>query len=309
MTIQMLLLDHVHTVGLGADPILPGVNNLKPNDFVYFCGLIIALLTQMLVIYDLFVNYSICSQFFIWSKWKDVQYLVKRFSLKATTTAIIDYYYWQVALTFFFIELFFCIICYYFFNKTLLFLSVFIWTISFLFSFFSVTAINFYIRSKEDLMVALRIRDGKMFLLEKEIETLIIQWRIEEMEKNKENFDESMVTKRVEEYRDVKMKVIDEILNTKNTFLLDTLNNVDFQYEGTPYEWIWTPTHLNFINISLYFYYLYVCCQDSIFLYNILYPLFGYPYAFDPSTSSVLENSENYNLSFKILLNAIFFGF
>ena len=309
---KLFILDYTHTVGLGCDVSIPNISTMNPNSYTYFCGLIIALLIQCLVIYDYFFNYTICSQFFVWSKWKDVQFVVNKYSLKPTTSIIIDKYYWPTVLPILLFESSFCFIGHYFFNKSFLYLSIFIWTISFLLSFFSITFINFYIRDKEDLMVALRIREGKILLLEKEIENSTMQWRTEEMEKHKENYDESILLKRVEDYRTIKMRVIDEILNTKNTFLIDTLQNIDFQYEGTPFEWFLTPTHQNSVNICLYFYYLYICCQDSVYLYNLLYnSLFDYPPIGDAyiDQNNILLNSQYGGILWKIVENSIFWGF
>lgn len=271
LTLHLHLLDFTQTVGFGSGPTrLNLIQN--PNKINYFFGLLLAFSIQILVIYDYFYNYSICSQFFFRSKWVDTQYLIKKFSLTTTSTVIIDYYFWPTTLTLFFFEALFCYINFYYYNKSLLYLSIFIWTISVIGSIISLTFINAYIRKNDDLMVLLRARETKIILLEKELESLALKWKLEAMEEQKENFDESTVQKRLDEYKMVKLRVIDEMLETnETTFLAGTLENIDFFYEGTVLEFFSMPTQQNIFNLILYLYYLNFCALDSEALNNFMF--------------------------------------
>jgi len=112
--------------------------------------------------------------------------------------------------------------------------------------------------------------------LERNIAKLIPLWRAEEMEKLKDKYDETILTARVDEYREVHVRVIGEILKLKESVLVLQLEQYEWDVDGTMWEWILTPMQQNFINIILYIYYLFVCCRDSIFIYNILYAGFWF---------------------------------
>jgi len=242
--------------------------------------LMIALLIQLLVIYDYLFNYVICSSYIIWLKNGFIASIVKKFSLKEVYDSFIDEYFWLIAIPTFLIEVIFCYISFYYFEKSLLFLSIFVWTISFVLSCISVTIINAYIRSCDDLQRALRLREDHLFLLNKEISILKIQWRTEEMEKMGDKFDESVITKRVEDYKAVKITVLDEILDFKGSWIIDQIDVEpgDEESEGTFWDAFNLPTQQNLINLFLYPYYLTVCCRDSEFLYNLIFSLlFQYP--------------------------------
>jgi len=129
-----------------------------------------------------------------------------------------------------------------------------------------------------------RFREEKMLDLEREIERLTVIWRAEEMEKHKDSYNESILLDRIIEFRVVKTRAIDQLLQLEETFFLDMLSSggldddIDEEEEEPITEWLTKPTQANALNILLYIYYLLYCCKDSAYLYYLIfYWIFNYP--------------------------------
>ena len=67
MMLKIYFLDYAKTAGMSGVGILhmPPATEVYPNDIVYFCALMVALLMQMLIIYDYFLNYVAASTYFV----------------------------------------------------------------------------------------------------------------------------------------------------------------------------------------------------------------------------------------------------
>lgn len=272
-------LDFTHTIGGGAASLntYPNILSIEPdqNNLIYFLGLIVALLTQIIVIYDYIFNFVICSPYLVYNKDANIRYLLDKFSLKEVDSSFIDKVFWPISLSVFFLEIVLCYIFFIFFHISLLWLSVIIWTISITFSFLSLTIVSKYIHDLDDIKRAVRLRDAEKIKLELRIIQLKPIWRTEEMNKHGENFTESLLEKRIEEYRLVHLTAINDFLTTDNLFIVEDVEDPGLElFEGTPWEWFEAPTHFNVINIGMYVYYMFICCQDSIFLFIIIYSNF-----------------------------------
>jgi len=292
--LNLCIIDYAHTIGIGNPAhFINWINpEPNPNNLLYFFGLLVALLMQILIIYDYLFNYVVCSQFFIWSRQPQVAYIVNRFSLKHVKDDFIDEYFWNIASVVFILESFLCYINYYYYNKSLLYLSVFIWTISFIESIISITLVNWYIREHEDIRIAIRARDTMLLQMHHDIAKWTPLWRAEEMTKHKDNYNEEILVKRVEEFKTIKINAIAELLKLKDSFLINQLENLDNRSDGTIRDWFGTPTHQNIFNISLYIYYLFICCRDSVYLYNIIFSgILNYPPIIDQDIPTIFWDS------------------
>lgn len=243
--------------------------NSNPNDMAYFCGLVIALLIQFLVVFDYVSSYAVSSPYFIHSPIPEIRYLVKKFNLKSINDPIVlNKEYWFIAITLFLIELLYSLIQFYYYEKTLLYISVIIWSFTLIQSLISITLFNKYIRNTEDLKIALRVRDKKIFQMQKEIIEITPLWRAEEMQKHGDNYDERFLHDRIQEYQNNKMRAINEIINMKDNYLIEILENLEVEFDGNFREWIQTSTQQNIFNIILYIQYLIICSKDSPYIFD-----------------------------------------
>ena len=245
--------------------------NSNPNDIAYFCGLIIALLIQFLVAFDYVSSYAISSPYFIHSQIPEIRYLVKKFNLKSINDPIVlNKEYWLISITLFLLESSYSLIQFYYYEKSLLYISIVIWSFTFIQSIISITLFNKYIRNTEDLKIALRIRDKKIFQMQQEIIEITPLWRAEEMQKHGDNYDEKFLQDRIQEYQNNKMRAINEIINMKDNYLIEILENLEVEFEGNIREWFQTSTQPNILNILLYIQYLIVCSRDSPYIFDFL---------------------------------------
>jgi hypothetical protein len=124
MVLNNYFLDFSHTVGGGVGSAYSGILSLNPNpdpnNLIYFLGLLVALLTQVIVIYDYIFNFVICSPYLAFSKDANVRYLLDRFSLGVVDSNFIDKVFWPISLSFFFLEIILCYIFFTFFYANLL---------------------------------------------------------------------------------------------------------------------------------------------------------------------------------------------
>jgi hypothetical protein len=302
MQINNYFLDFGHTIGGGGSNVhfLNVLSlNPNPNSLIYFFGLLIAMLTQILVVYDYVSNFVLCSPYLVFSKDADMRYLIEKFSLSIVNSSFIDKVFWPISLSIFFLEVILCFIFFTFFHISLLWLSIVIWTISVLSSLFSLIFINKYIKDLDDIKRVVRLRDAEKTKLEVKIAQLIPLWRIEEMNIHGENFTESLLEKRIDEYRTIYSSAIDEFLTIENLFIVEEQEDAGLElFEGTVWEWLEAPTHYNAINLLMYSYYVILCCNDSVYLYNAIYPnLFSVPRtdalekfdSFSPETSNIIN--------------------
>jgi len=260
----------------------------QPNGIIYFCGLLIALLIQILVFADYFLNYYSMVDYLIQSRWKDMRYLINKFALGPIQAKDIAEYYWVVTFTFFFFEIIYCTIAYNFLNKSLLYISIVIWSISIVESIFTITVVRVYMKSTEDLRVMAELRARKIHYLELDITRSTVWWRAEEMLKHGTNYDESILESRITEYRNKHIRVINELVHIKDSFIVEVMETIDeFRFSGTVLEGMQQPTHYNVINFVLFFGYTYKCSNDSQFIYDLFYNF------------RFIKQQKNYTPSFK----------
>ena len=65
----------------------------NPNKLIYFFGLMVALLIQILIIYEYLYNYVILSPYFLFIRNANLRYFAKQFKLEEVTSSFIDKYF------------------------------------------------------------------------------------------------------------------------------------------------------------------------------------------------------------------------
>ena len=106
--------------------------------------------------------------------------------------------------------------------------------------------------------------------MQQEIIEITPLWRAEEMQKHGDNYDEKILQDRIQEYQNNKMRAINEIINMKDNYLIEILENLEVEFEGNIREWFQTSTQQNIFNIFLYIQYLVICSRDSPYIFDFL---------------------------------------
>jgi len=286
----------------------------EPNNYIYIFGLLVGLLVQFLITYDLFYTYLECSQFFKFQNEVRISdkalKLITFFKLDKITNETMHKYYWRTSLLLFFTEILYSLISYNLFCFHFLTISLNIWTISFICSLFQLTVSKKFLDKSSSFLIMQEKFNKLILSLEQEIENLSSQWKHELQKEFKENYDESLLNEKTINYREMKTKALYETVFSEHPNLLEDLTidpdeELEMFDDYTIMDRLLLPARMHYIYVFFYSYYIAVCCKDSPYLYERIWPiLFGYPekgqYIF--KTITLLENSqkENYYYNFFI---------
>lgn len=309
-----IVLFYKGTLGLPNQPwdYVPHWYTPEPNNYIYIFGFLVGLLLQFLITYSLFYTYLECSLYF---KFQDeirisntAVKLIDFFKLDKITNETIHKYYWRTSLLIFFIEILYSLITYKCFAFTLLNISLTIWTISFICSMFQLLVSRKFLDKSTTFLQTQEKFNKLISSLEQEIENLSSQWKYELQKEFKENYDETLLNEKIANYREIRTKATQEAVFSEHPDLLEDLtmdpdDELDRYDEYTLIDCILLPARIHYVHVFLYCYFVVVCCKDSPYLYERIWPIFfNYPqkgqYIF--KTRTLLENlpEEDYYYNF-----------
>jgi len=245
----------------------------QPDDTMYFCGILIGLMIQILINYDYINSYITASQYFTHVNVKDADNLLSKFKKSPKNLKLLDYF-WPFSFYIFLIQSIICLIMRFYFHYNYLVISLIILTPGFFLSLFALTFVKYYLHTKEDLSLAFAYRDKMLQKLEHEL--LYEKHRIRSEVMKKSNITDLDT---LENLVQIEYKRVLEVRKNKLAYDIFRMSDNEIdpkKYQENPadedetaiVEWLNDSTNLQILNVFFYIYYICLCCKDCPYLYE-----------------------------------------
>ena len=252
----------------------------QPNSGYYLIAILANNFFLILVLYHFFYLYIKSSRFFIHVAPIDFKKIINRFELKQESMEFLDTKFWPIIWKIIGCEFFLFVILRILLDWSFLKLSLIILIFSFIISLINFFILGPYIQQFSNLELALNLKLAKYNSMEHDFLNVREYFKDKGIEGA---YDESTLQLELEKMKTLKYYIlIEEIagINSGTVELdpaaaeaeLDETLNIGFG------DWVRQPAKAEIISFSYYFYYIIYVCQDSRYLYEIIWPLlFGEP--------------------------------